>query len=600
MDQFSKAVSNNSSLLSKTGLGVGEASKKMSAAMAAGGKSVRDGMFALGMSMDQQADAYAQTMATMAGPTGKLKASNEEVATQTAAYAQNLKIVSSLTGEDAKAKQDKLRQENDTLAFNQKLAGMSEKQRTELNNAMLNMNESQQRALRERMIYGTVISKDLAIAEATNSGTLKSNAAFYNAVQDGSINADKARKIQSSNADETRKAALEQTALAMSQSEAATSAAKVQNDNLKTANQYTEEGVKAAAEAAKKRQAEGAAGKGGPEVDVMQMQQDFAVKIEDIAKNNLPKFATALTETISQIEKAVASLANLGAETPSMLSGILSSVIGTILAGVLPSLIEMAFKKGFGGGGGGPGVGSGGGSPKGSGGGGLRKNSAGQWINEKGQFVSQAEAAAAEKAGGVLGKAGKYAGRVGGVLAVGSALYEGYQGYNAAKEAEKSGAMTHQQADAAKGKAIGGATGGAAGGLAGAEAGALAGAALGSVVPVIGTAIGGIIGGLAGGALGYFGGSKVGEAAGGAIGNAVGAPSPKKQPTPGAAVPATQAELHKQAEEFSKAVGNPVPTKTENDNVVAALHQNNKLLHDIASTLDMQKKYTSQLVQLSA
>jgi hypothetical protein len=194
------------------------------------------------------------------------------------------------------------------------------------------------------------------------------------------------------------------------------------------------------------------------------------------------------------------------------------------------------------------------------------------------------------KAGGVLGKAGKYAGRIGGVVAVGSALYEGYQGYNAAKEAEKSGAMTHQQADAAKGKAVGGATGGAAGGV----GGAYLGAAIGTMIfPGVGTVIGGLLGGLAGGGLG--------EAAGGFLGeHAVGAPSPKKQPTPGAAVPATQAELHEQAEEFSKAVGNPVPTKTENDSVVAALHLNNKLLHDIASTLDMQKKYTSQLVQLSA
>jgi hypothetical protein len=125
---------------------------------------------------------------------------------------------------------------------------------------------------------------------------------------------------------------------------------------------------------------------------------------------------------------------------------------------------------------------------------------------------------AGSKKGGAAGKAGKLASLAsgagkfakvgGGLLAVGTAAYEGYSDYQAADEKVKSGEISQKEGQVEKGKAVGGGVGGAGGALAGAAAGA----ALGSVVPVVGTAIGGLIGG----AVGYWGGKKAGQAVGGA------------------------------------------------------------------------------------
>lgn len=140
------------------------------------------------------------------------------------------------------------------------------------------------------------------------------------------------------------------------------------------------------------------------------------------------------------------------------------------------------------------------------GGGGLLSSAAemaGDLMGNKGK------AGGATKAGKVAsaaGKFGKFAKVGGGLLAVGTAAYEGYTGYQDAEEKVKSGEITKEEGQVEKGKAVGGAVGGGGGALAGAAAGA----AIGSVVPVVGTAIGGLIGG----AIGYWGGKKAGQAVG--------------------------------------------------------------------------------------
>jgi hypothetical protein len=109
--------------------------------------------------------------------------------------------------------------------------------------------------------------------------------------------------------------------------------------------------------------------------------------------------------------------------------------------------------------------------------------------------------------GKLASSAGKFAKIGGGLLAVGTAAYEGYNEYQEADEKVKSGEITKEEGQVKKGEAVGGGVGGAGGALAGAAAGA----AIGSVVPVVGTAIGGLVGG----AIGYWGGKKAGQAVGG-------------------------------------------------------------------------------------
>jgi len=471
LEQFSKVVGVNKESLSKLGIGVSEASKKLAGAMQAGGESARRGMFALGMNMEQQADAYAQTMVMMAGPTGKLKASQAEIAAQTEDYAKNLKILSALTGEDTKAKQEKLRQDNDTLAFNQQLDGMNEIERKKINDAMMNMSADQQRAFRERMIYGTLISKDLAITEATNSGIAKANEQSYKAALDGSLSAQRQQEIQKNNAKEAHDQAMANKALAQAGSEDAKAASASQNASFQYMQKFTkteEERKKIEAELEKGKTAKPGA-KGNEAVDLMAIQQDFALKMQDIAKNALPQFATAVGQTIKDIEGSVTALAKLGLAGGTMPPWV------TNLVGISASLLQIATLLGTAGG---PGAAAGG----------------------------------AGGAGGKLGKGLlKNSKLLGGVAGAGLGAAMAYSDYQDVKAREAAGQITSEEAKKEKGGVVGEAAGGLAGGLAGGALGATYGALLGP----IGMAIGGVLGGALGAAGVGWAGKKSGEAVAG-------------------------------------------------------------------------------------
>lgn len=353
LEQFSKAVGENKDALSQLGMGVGEGSKKLAKAMEAGGASARKGMMALGMGMEEQAGAYAQVMAQMAGPSGKLNASNAEIAARTEEYAKNLKLLSDLTGEDMKAKQEQIRQENDNLAFQQQLDGMTEQERINITESMKGMSEVQRKALRERMIYGTVISKDVAIAEATNSGLAKSNQEFANLAAEGRLNLDNTLKVQGENSDEIHKGAMANKALAQAGNAGNADAAAAARDQMKT-DRLTRKLQTAATEEERKKILEQMnEGKGGKreEVGLQETQQRFAVEMEKIAAKNLPQFAKAIDTTIKDIEGSVKELAKLGinAGTQSPLLTAMAGIVSALTA-IVPVLSLFAAKGGASGG----------------------------------------------------------------------------------------------------------------------------------------------------------------------------------------------------------------------------------------------------------
>lgn len=343
LEQMSKAVGANTEAFAAAGVGVGEGSRKMAAAMQAGGKSARDSMFALGMSMEEQAGAYAQTMALMAGPSGQLKASNAEVAQQTQEYAGNLKLISDITGKDAKARMEKLRQDNDTLAFNSILNGMDEKERLRTQAAMAAMSDQDQRAFREQKIYGSVISKDLAIEQSTNSGIAKSRQAFLDASNAHNLDVNTVGTTYRNNADETLAQANEAgKSLGLAQSGAAAEAAKAMNANAQYAVKAGKAYDGSVKSLEKMRQPTGPDGKPKVEVDIQAIQQDFALKMQDIAMKNMPAFATAIKETITSIEKSVEELAKLGVAAGSMPPWITTLIgIGSGLIQFIPSILSM-------------------------------------------------------------------------------------------------------------------------------------------------------------------------------------------------------------------------------------------------------------------
>lgn len=493
LEQLSKVSSAMAGRMADGGMTVTDATKQI----AATGKAMKDSgiqknLLNLGYSFEQQAEMSAKVAADMnRGVSPAQRASAQEVAAQTEKYATNLKTLSNLTGENAAAMAEKVRGENAELAFEAEKAKMSKEQRAALETAMAGMTEQERKNLRERMVFGNVINKAGAIQEATVDGQREKGEKFADLLKKNNLttetvidaNAQYADRIGAStlqNADTIGKAGM---ALGGEYADMA----KNQAESLKQSRQFSKENV----DQTKKDLAAQKKGKGSEAVtDAQQKSQQLMIDTENIATDNLDKFAKAVSATTDAMKESIKGLAELGVGAGS------SSPFMTALTGIGSAALQIAplalQMKG----------GAGAAAAAGAGGGGFLSGVKG--------MLSSGGAAVAESGGGMLKGAGKFLGKAGGpigaLLGVGMAASD----YSDISKQESAGKISAADATKAKGGVVGEAGGGIAGGLAGAAAGA----AIGSVVPVIGTAIGGIVGGLIGG----FGGGKLGKMGGEAVG----------------------------------------------------------------------------------
>ena len=302
VDQFSKVVDASRKDLSSMGMGLSEASRRMASVFSGpAGKKMQDGMYALGMTAEEQGQALAQTMAIMAGPSGKLKASNAEVQAQTAEYAKNLKIISNITGEDAKAKMEKLRQDNDTLAFNGYLNTLNDTQRKKTVEAMNAMSAEDARAFREKKVYNTVVSADLNAMRATNSGIRKAQDDMFEAADRGTLSVEGVAKTYETFQAEALAAANEGgKSFGLAMSGIGQDLAKTTNSTVQYMIKFSnaQKGIAEIAESQNK-------GVGQSGAELMKANQDFAKSMQDIAIPHIKDFGAALQSTISMIKGAV-------------------------------------------------------------------------------------------------------------------------------------------------------------------------------------------------------------------------------------------------------------------------------------------------------
>ena len=205
VEQFSGVVKQYSSDIAASGMGVTEGSRRIGGALSAGGNSLKTNLLNLGYGFEEQAGLVAEVMKDMRGSGGPLRASNAQVAAQTEKYAENLRTITAITGEDAKKKMEAVRQQASQLAFQQKLAGMDEKQRTNIVNAMGNMSELERKNFMDMMNFGSVINKEGAVAAALSKGLSDSVNASYQAAQDGTLDEIKQRQITSQYGDQIKK-----------------------------------------------------------------------------------------------------------------------------------------------------------------------------------------------------------------------------------------------------------------------------------------------------------------------------------------------------------------------------------------------------------
>jgi hypothetical protein len=207
-EQFAEVLKNQSANIAASGLGMTEGIQQLGQVKQIMRRSgIETSLMNLGYGFKEQAELVAEVQSNLARAGGG-PASSEVVAEQTGKYAANLRLISNLTGEDAKAKQKQVREQNQILAFQNKVAGMSKEQQAQLDLAMANMTEADKKALRDRIINnGIVIDKEAALAEASNAGAKAQNDALYNLVISGKATAESVSLVQAEYANSIKEGA---------------------------------------------------------------------------------------------------------------------------------------------------------------------------------------------------------------------------------------------------------------------------------------------------------------------------------------------------------------------------------------------------------
>lgn len=160
---LSKIVSQNKDTLNKMGLAGGEAAVKLAGAMGVASKetkkgamTMRDEMFKMGYSYEEQGAIFSSFMANMQ-VAGKLRAMNDQqVAEQTRKYATDLKVISDLTGQDAKKLAEKSRNEAMRGSLLAELSGDQVTAFQRANEMLTKAGPEVQAALTQYIKFGTI------------------------------------------------------------------------------------------------------------------------------------------------------------------------------------------------------------------------------------------------------------------------------------------------------------------------------------------------------------------------------------------------------------------------------------------------------------
>lgn len=305
VDQFANVLKANSETISAAGMGVSEGSKRIGMALTAGGTQMKTQLQKLGYGFEEQAGLVADTMAIMR-QSGKAALPPEQVAAETQKYAENLRAISAITGEDAKKKMEQVKQQANQLAFQQKLAQLGPEQRAATMRAMANMSDLERKNFMDMVNFGTVINKEGAAAQAMSQGLTDSVSDSYAAFQQGQLDDTKQRQISAARGEAIKQELLGNEAIAAAGAAGVGGLAQALSESmgkeLEFRNKFTPEAI-AAGESSVEGQKNATDKLTGAVIGAEQAAQSLKMSLQDTLTPAIGQFAEVSKAMLGEVQK---------------------------------------------------------------------------------------------------------------------------------------------------------------------------------------------------------------------------------------------------------------------------------------------------------
>lgn len=311
LQMFSNIMKNSRENILAMGMSGGEGAKQIAAVSKAmktqlgpSGRALREELMAMGFSYEEQGEIQAQYMAQLKASGKDLRnLAPSELAIGTREYAKNLKVISDITGQDAKKLMERARAESMRGALMSKLTDEQRKAFTNAHSTLAGLGPEFQNAL-VQMLAGGVVTDPIIAANKEAMDMIKK---ITSNVQTGNANIiSDTQQAMSEAAEATRERTKTEgsavdTAAALSKNLNGTVMGLAETENklarFTLATNAAEKSAKAAEDQASTtdKATEGF-------ISATKASIDFSNKMTDIATKALPNFGTALEKTIKTME----------------------------------------------------------------------------------------------------------------------------------------------------------------------------------------------------------------------------------------------------------------------------------------------------------
>ena len=313
IDQFANVISRQADNLAATGLGVGEAVKqigKVGSVLKKEGIDIE--LLKLGFGFEEQSELVAEVMADMRRARDAAMLDPNKVAQNTREYAENLRVIASLTGQDARQKMNEARRITADTAFRIKLMEKEKQQPgilDQMQKALSVMPPTLQTAIKQLSTFGAVSDETAATQMATNqnfANIVNRTLEMYN---NNTLDAAKVQRVMGEEADNYNKrlaasgtATTEFAIGVAAQNKKLTELGQAQDAFTQMVDRFSTEGVKRAQEDAKNQRT--TSDKLTDSFAEAQKQaQDFALALQDGILPMIKDFATVSKRMLEEVNK---------------------------------------------------------------------------------------------------------------------------------------------------------------------------------------------------------------------------------------------------------------------------------------------------------